>query len=186
MEKTFKKICGYRYAYAAKVSERRKLENIYKISKSLPEKKRIKRKLDNLNASFYTPYADLPDSTLENYSLFDRNTKACDVDYDRIVFDTYDYLDKLIGFKLSDIFYAIFYQYHQKTQDNRALILSKYFKYGTDNEKEILMLRYGLTFEDIEWAKDYVTHISEEEIIFSSTIKELSADKRQVIDRFIN
>ena len=34
--------------------------------------------------------------------------RGVDVDYDRIVFDTYDYLDKIIGFKLSDIFYAFY------------------------------------------------------------------------------
>ena len=37
-------------------------------------------------------------------------------------YDTYDYLDKLIGFKLSDIFYAIFYQYYEATSDERLLM----------------------------------------------------------------
>ena len=53
------------------------------------------------------------------------------------LFDTYDYLDKLISFKLSDIFYAIFSEYYKRTNDIRALKMAQYFKYGTDNENEI-------------------------------------------------
>ena len=82
------------------------------------------------------------------------------------MYDTYDHLDKLIGFKLSDIFYAIFHQYFISQNDDRALRMAKYFKYGTDSEKEIWMLRYGLSFEDIEWAKSCVDDISEEEMVF--------------------
>ena len=50
----------------------------------------------------------MPDKNLKMYPLISTVTKAKDVDYDLIVYDTYDYLDKLIGFKLSDIFYAAF------------------------------------------------------------------------------
>ncbi len=183
--KTFKNICWYRYAYTARVPERQKLNKQYKTA-SPYEKKRIRRKLESLYANFFSQYADLPDATLSNFSLFgNHKTKARDVDYDRVVFDTYDYLDKLIGFKLNDIFYAIFYQYYEKTKDNRALTLFKYIKYGTDDEREIWMLRYGLSFEDIEWAKEYITGISEDEIIFSSAVDDLPIDKRGIIDRFI-
>lgn len=184
--KTFKDICWYRYSYAAKIAERKKLQQEYNYTQNLTKKKHIKNEIDGIYANFVSGYADLPNNNLKNFSMFGFNqTKARDVDYDRIVFDTYDYLDKLIGFKLSDIFYAIFYQYYKKTNDERALKLSKYFKYGTDDEKEIWMLRYGLSFEDIEWAKDYVLDINEEEIVFKKEVVELSKEQLEVIERFI-
>lgn len=170
--KTFKDICLRRYAYAARVPERRNLEERGIIS-------------DHLKANFIRGYDDLPNKVLQNYSIYKKGTKAKDVDYDRIVFDTYDYLDKLISFKLSDIYYAIFHQYYVRTLDNRALYLSNYFKYGTKNEKEIMMLRYGLSFEEIEWAKDYIQDISTAEITFTPNVKVLSPDKLKVLDRFI-
>ena len=114
-----------------------------------------------------------------------REIKAADVDYDRIVFDTYDYLDKTIGFYLSDIFYAAFQKYYETTQDTRAEKLAKYVKYGTDNEKEIWMLRYGLTFEDIEWADNCIDSINQEAIVFNNNIKELESEKIDIVKRFI-
>lgn len=184
--KTFKDICWYRYSYAAKIAKRRKLEQEYNSTQNESEKKRIKETINGLYANFVSGYADLPNKNLSNFSMFKYNQiKAEDVDYDRIVFDTYDYIDKLIGFKLSDIFYAIFYQYFEKTNDERALRLSQYFKYGTDDHKEIWMLRYGFSFEDIEWAKDYVLDINEEEILFKKEVKELSKEQLEVVERFI-
>ena len=109
-----------------------------------------------------------------------------DVEYDRIVFDTYDYLDKLISFKLSDIFYAIFSEYYKRTSDVRALKMAKYFKYGTDNEEEIWMLRYGLSFEDIEILKPYLVSIGQEEIVFSADIHNLPFEQLRSINRYLS
>ena len=130
-------------------------------------------------------YDDIPNKSLPNYSIYKRGTKATDVDYDRIVFDTYDYLDKLISFKLSDIFYAIFSEYYKRTNDIRALKMAQYFKYGTDNENEIWMLRYGLSFEDIEILKPYIVSIGQEEIVFSADIQNLSPEQIKSVERYL-
>ena len=132
-----------------------------------------------------TGYADSPNKKLKVFSMFGKNkTKAIDVDYDRIVFDTYDYLDKIIGFKLSDIFYAAFNEHFEKTNDLRAKRMAQLVKYGTENEKEIWMLRYGFSFEDIEWLEPYIKTISEEEIIFSKEVKKLPIEKLNIIKRY--
>lgn len=112
------------------------------------------------------------------------NTPAELVDYDLVIYDTYDYLDKLIGFKLSDIFYAIFHQYYLYTKDERALRLAKYVRFGTDVEREVWMLKYGLTFEDIEWASACIDSIDEQEIIFNDKYYELSEEQRSLLERF--
>lgn len=168
-KKTFKLICQYRYDYASRKKER--------------EAKDSKTDTSNLPANFLRGYDDIPDRNLSNFSLFG-DTPAHLVDYDLIIYDTYDYLDKLIGFKLSDIFYAIFHQYYLSTLDGRALRLAKYIRYGTDTEKEIWMLKYGLTFEDIEWASSCIDSIDEQEIIFNEKYYDLTEEQQFLLSRF--
>lgn len=170
--KTFKNICWYRYSYASKSHERE-------------EKERIGLKTDKIEAAFYTEYKDLPDKKINVYSYLD-GVKACEVDYDLIMYDTYDYIDKLIGFKLSDIFFAAFIKYHEKSGDERALKLAKYIKYGTDNEKHIWLLRYGLSFEDIEVLEKHIANVSSEEIVFKDSIQSVPENEKSSIMRFLN
>lgn len=174
-KKTFSLICQYRYDYASKKKERTQLEKLGKTDE-----------IAKLEAQFLREYDDIPDKTLNNYSLFG-TMPAIQVDYDRIIYDTYDYMDKLIGFKLTDIFYAIFHQYYQNQtskDDNRALRLAKYIRYGTDDERDIWMLRYGLTFEDIEWANNCIDSINEQEIIFNDKYDELTDEQKKIVERF--
>ncbi len=170
--KTFKNICWYRYSYASKTHEREKLE-------------REGQRTDRVEAAFYTEYRDLPDKEINVYNSLN-GIKACNVDYDLIMYDPYDYIDKLIGFKLSDIFFAAFIKYHEKSNDERALKLAKFIKYGTDNEKHIWMLRYGLSFEDIEIIDNHILSINSEQIVFNDTIQEVPDNVKKSIIRFIN
>lgn len=170
--KTFKNICWYRYSYVSRSSDRKVLE-------------KFGRKTDELEAKFITGFDDLPNKGLRAYSIFEKGTKAKDIDYDRIVYDTYDYIDKLIGFKLSDIFYAAFYLYYEKTKDERSLSLAKYVKYGTDNERYIWMIRYGMAFEDIEALDEHIESINEREIVFKQSINGVPDDKKQSIIRYL-
>lgn len=169
--KTFKNICWYRYSYASQ-------SNLRRANKKQP------LLLYNLPAKFFTEYSEIPNKNLNPYNALN-NVLAKDVDYDFIISDTYDYIDKLIGFKLIDVFYASLIKYYEKTNDNRAIKLSKLIKYGTDNERHILMLRYGLTFEDIEILDDYILSISEEEIIVKKSIFTLTDNQLSSIKRYI-
>ena len=47
------------------------------------------------------------------------------------------------------------------------------------------MLRYGFTFEDIEWLEPYIISINQEEVIFNREINKLSTEKMNVIKRFL-
>lgn len=183
--KTFQEICFLRYAYASKKQQRDILQKIIETG-NISEKNGAKKKLDSLYASFITQAAEIPNKNIKVYSMFGNNKiKAVDVDYDRIVFDTYDYLDKIIGFKLSDVFIAAFEEYYNNFGDERAKKLSLLVKYGSFDEKEIWMLRYGFSYEDIEWLNSYIIEINQSEIVFSENIKELSSEKIEVIKRFI-
>ena len=144
--------------------------------------------LNSVDAAFCAEYHDLPNKDLQLYSMLSHNgikTKAKNVDYDHIVFDTYDYIDKLLGFKLSDVFYAAFHKYFEATNDIRADKLAKYVKYGTDDNKKIWMLRYGLSFEDIEVLEKYVLKIDKEEMVLSRDVLNLPEDKIFSIQRFL-
>ena len=173
--RTFKNICQYRYAYVSRTADRRRLTKEGKINEA-----------NSLTVNYLCGYHDIPDKSLLPYPLIKADVKAKDVDYDLIVYDTYDYLDKLIGFKLSDIFYAIFHQYHKKYNDNRALKLARYFKYGTDKDREIWLLKYGLSFEDMEWLSPCVESVGEEEIVFNDKINDLDDKHKEIIKPYIN
>lgn len=172
--KTFSKICQERYAYVSKVAQRRSLSQMGQQNLA-----------DSLTVHYIAGYSDIPDKTLPTFPLFPSKTKCKDVDYDRIVYDTYDFLDKLIGFKLSDLFYAIFHQYYLAYQDNRADRLAKYIKYGTEDSTEIWMLRYGFSFEEIEWLKPCVESIDQTEIKFNKQIEKLSEAQKNIVSKFI-
>lgn len=172
--KTFSKICQARYAYVSRVAERRILSQSGSQEAS-----------DNLEAKYIAGYHDIPDKNLSRFPLFSNNTKGKDVDYDRIVYDTYDFLDKLIGFKLSDLFYAIFHQYYITYEDNRAERLAKYIKYGTESATEIWLLRYGFSFEEIEWLKSCVESVDQTEIRFNEKINELDELKKNIISKYV-
>jgi ATP-dependent RNA helicase DOB1 len=170
--KTFKNICWYRYSQASRTNERAQLE-------------KSGRNTDQITANFITGYHPIPDKNHNVYSLFPEETRAVDVDYDRIMTDTYDFIDKIISFKLTDVFYASLIKYFEKKEDSRAVKLAKYIKYGTDNERHIWMLRYGMSFEDIEKLERHIDSIDSEEIVFKDTIRSVSLEERQSIERFI-
>ena len=83
-----------------------------------------------------------------------------------------------------DIFYAVFYEYYEKSKDDRALKLAKYIKYGTINENEIWLLRYGFDFEDIEWLRPCIQSIDKTEIVFNDNVDSLTDEQLLRIDRY--
>lgn len=163
--RTFKNICWQRYVYVSDLPARRMGLN--------PD------------AKFTFGYHDLPNKQLNVFSLFDKGTKGEDVDYDVIVADTYDYLDKLLGNRLSDIYYAAFHLYYLENDDENAEKMALLFKYGTTNERHIMMMRYGLTFEDIENLEDYIIDIDQNQIVINPRVMELPEEKRKCLERYM-
>lgn len=171
--RTFSTICHLRYAYVSCKSARAKLE-------------KLGLSTDNIPAKFTQRYLELPDNSLFSpISLFPKGTKAAQVDYDTITYDTYDYLDKLIGLYLSDIFFAAFIKYNERCQDPRAEKMANLIKYGTYNPKHIWMIRYGMSFEDIEQLDSYIEAIDERGIVVTPNFAELPQKKKSCIARFV-
>lgn len=93
--KTFSAICKVRYKFLCNFKEIKRLQV-------------LGRDYSRIKVNYLPAYADIPNLKLSRFPLVDRSTKVKDVDFDVVVYDTYDFLDKLIGFKLSDIYYAAF------------------------------------------------------------------------------
>lgn len=123
----------------------------------------------------------LPDASLErSFPLFPQGTPARDVGYDTVVFDTYDYLDQVISFGLNDVFMAAFKIYHAHTSDERALKFIELLRFGTNDDVQVLLMRYGFLPEDIPEVIPYINSINEQQIVFKSTIQEASARVREL------
>lgn len=170
---TFKQLCRWRYNNASRLKERKQRE-----------KKGLKS--DHLSSAFITGFSDLPKKGLNVFSLFPNGTKAKDVSYDAILYDTYDFLDKLIDFKLCELFYAAFMSYFEKNQDERAERFSKLLRYGTDNSRYIWMIRYGLEFEDIDKLDAHIRTIDANGIDFYDSIHDIPEKDKEVIKRYMN
>ena len=76
----------------------------------------------------------------------------------------------------------------EKTGDVRAYAFSNYIAYGTDDEMEIWLQKYGFELEDIEWLKPCIDSISEEEIVFNDLIyNEIEEEgKLEAVKRYLN
>jgi ATP-dependent RNA helicase DOB1 len=61
-----------------------------------------------------------------------------------------------------------------------------YYHFGTDDKKEIWMLRYGLTFEDIEVISPHIEAINSEEILFKDSINNVPLELKQSVVRYLN
>lgn len=146
--RSFSEIVGIRYSY---ITNRDEPNNPY--------------------AKFSQPAKKLPDSNLLNiYGLFPVETLNEKVSYDSIIYDTYDYMDQVISFSLSDTLIAAFEIYYEQSNDERANRIIELFRYNTNNRQYILLLRYGFPPEMVKEIAPYVQTISENEITFLPTI----------------
>jgi hypothetical protein len=180
--KSFKNIVGFRYSYLTRRDERRALDKEYELGNiNFNEYKEQKM---SLKVRYSQIMSTLPNPKLSQASEFNK-LSAYDLEYDRLIYDTYDYLDKVISLSISKPITAAFKLYYDKTNDVKALTFINYVKYGTNNSKEIMLLRYGFDFEDIDWISEHVEYISVDEIVFHNSINELDSDKYEIIERYV-
>lgn len=129
----------------------------------------------------------LPDIRLTKaFPLFPVGTPARNVSYDAVVFDTYDYLDKVVSFSLSDTFAAAITLFKQESSDIRSGWLLDLLRFGTNDPKKIMMLRYGFQAEEIESILPFVKSISQEEIVFSKEIEDAPPSVRRAVEWYVN
>ena len=177
--RNLKSIIESRFSFIARVRERRSLEALQLTNPAF-----YYQSMAMMRPRFTMPAEEIPNKNLSLFGLFPPGTKISNTGYDRIMYDTYDYIDKIWGFYLADIFYAAFDIYYSSTLDPRAEIMCKYIRYATTDDVEIWLLRYGFSFEEIEWIKPLITSIDETGIKFNN-LKGLSRDQLIIIDRYV-
>lgn len=86
---------------------------------------------------------------------------------------------------MCNIFQVAFVKYNERCPDEQAEKMANLTKYGTYNAKHIWMLRYGMSFEDIELLEDYIESIDERGIIVTQEFSNLPQKVKGCIDRFV-
>lgn len=181
--RSFQQIVALRYFYIADLTKQKELKFLLKNDKITLEE--YKKRISKIELNYSPEAAIIPNKKLRTSRLFSKGTTINDLDYDKVVYDTYDYLDKVISLSLINPISSAFLLYFEKTSDSRALTMYNYIKYGTNDSMEILLLRYGFEFEEIDFIKEYIQDISEDEIIFKDSIYTLGIDKLDFVARYI-
>tara|TARA_B110000908_G_scaffold169938_1_gene228205 strand:- start:877 stop:3210 length:2334 start_codon:yes stop_codon:yes gene_type:complete len=182
--KSFSEIISLRHAFLTEKDQRRDILGRMKRNEITPE---VAKEELNRIVIRYSPMAEsLPNKLLRHHSIYPENTPASQLEYDILVYDTYDYIDKVISLSMRDPLSAAFNLFYDEQKDVRAIALSNYIRYGTNEEVEIWLIRYGFSFDDIEWIKAIIENIDENEINFNQGIKDLTEDQFEIIERFVN
>ena len=184
--KSFAEIISLRYAFLSEKDFRRKL--MKKLKKEEISISEYKKQLSEKKVRFSCIAEALPNKGFKkSVPLFNRNTSVTDIDFDTIIYDTYDYIDKVLSLSVKDPISSALILYYEKTKDKRALILSNYIKFGTNDETEIWLLKYGFSFEEIELLIEHIEMIDETEIKFKQSVNEFISkpDNYKLIERYI-
>lgn len=139
--KSFKEIISLRYAYLSQQDKKREI-NVKLKKKEITglEAKKLRKGLDIRRSIIAT---QIPNKNAKNGTLYKMGTPVSKIQYDLLVFDTYDFIDKVISLSLKDPLSAAFQIFYDKTKDSRALIMKNLIKYGTNDVVEIWLLRYN-------------------------------------------
>lgn len=184
--KSFAEIISLRYAFLSEKDYRRKLRR--QLIRKEISLKQYRQSLKEKNVRYSCIANAIPDiSFKKGASLFRGNLLNNDIDFDKIIYDTYDYIDKVLSLSISNPVSSVFLLYFQKTNDIRAKVLSNYIKYGTNNETEIWLIKYGFSFDEIEQLIEHIDKIDETEIIFKESINEFiqDPDNLKLIERYL-
>lgn len=184
--KSFSEIVSLRYSFLSERDFRRKLRRSFKNGDLTAED--YYKQLQDKTVRFTCMAEPLPKKTYSIPQPLFRNTSIIDLDFDTLIYDTYDYIDKVISLSLKDPLSAAFTLYYSKHNDERALTISNLIRFGTDDQMEIWLQKYGFTFDEIEWITPHVEQVNSEEIIFKNSIfEEIDNDsrKKDVVVRYL-
>ena len=181
--RSFKEILKLRYLYLVDQVEKNKLQTQLKMGEITANE--FQESLNKTSFAFSAEANQLPNKNLKGVKNVFKGQKYESFNYDLLVYDTYDYLDKVISYSLSGVYATVFQLYFNSTSDQRAHSMVQFFKYGTNDEVDVMLLRYGFSFEEIEWVKDLIEYINEDEIKFLDSIKECSEEQLEILTPYL-
>lgn len=181
--KTFKEILWLRKAYITKKDDQIEIKKDYK--SWIISFEEMKEKINNIKLEYSQKADNLPNINLiKSFPLFKLDSKLSDFKYDILVYDTYDYLDKVITFSIINPLAAAFNIYYKSYNDIRAKIMENYIRFWTNDYTEIMLLRYWFTFEEIEKIKNFIEKIDENEIVFNKEKLNTNEDLKEIVERY--
>lgn len=181
--KSFKETVQLRYNFITKRSEQRELRK--KVQNRELSEEQYAEQVRGLTVNYTQGAFSIPNKHTGRFPLFSLGTPVTQCDYDHLVYDTYDYLDKVISLSIADPINAALEIYYQERKDLRAKALQNYIKYGTNSNFSILLLRYGFDFEEHSWLTPCINQISEDGIDFNEQIHALDENHYKLIERYI-
>lgn len=181
--KSFSEIVSLRHSFLSKRDDRRAIERDVRTQRISREEG--DRRLSNLKIRMSPIAFSLPQKNHKAAPLYPAGTPVEEIDYDKIVYDTYDFLDKVISLSLSDPICAAFEIYFSETGDHRAKTFQNFVRYGTNNNTEIWLMKYGIDPEDFSWIKPHLEEINEDTIEFKDSVLQETWDRLMVIDRYL-
>lgn len=184
--RSFAETVAFRHSLLSERDKRRKLKR--QLLNNEISTKAYNHALEQIPIRFSCIAESLPSRAFTRaIPLFRQGTSVKDIDFDIIIYDTYDYIDKVISLSLKDPLSAAFKLYYEKTGDERALSLSNYITYTTNDSTEIWLQKYGFTFDEIEWIRPHIMSVDESEIVFKDSIDEViqNKNKREIIERYL-
>lgn len=132
--------------------------------------------LQSNSVPFVIKAKEIPDSSLKaNPPLYGKDELY---NYDSLVYDTYDYIDKVLSMSISSVINVSMAEYYERTGDGRADSLAKFIKYGSNDDKVIALTRYGFTLEDMDWLLNCVCSVNENKITFNENISSLNNEQK--------
>ncbi|MCG9562924.1 DEAD/DEAH box helicase [Vibrio chagasii] len=181
--RSFAEIVSLRYSFLSQKDKQRQIFS--RIKKQEISAEQGNDEIKKLKVRYSPIAASIPNTKLKGASLFGEYQSVKDIDYDIVIYDTYDYLDKVVSLSMNDPISAALEIYFENTKDVRAIYLQNYIRYGTNDDTEIWLIRYGFSFEDISWLKPHIENIDSSSIVFKDTIKSLSKEQNELIERYI-
>lgn len=139
---------------------------------------------DRTDAQFSQMAAVLPNAEMERSFPVYQGPKE-KLPYDTIVFDTYDYMDKVVSFCLADTFSAAAELFYMRVRDQRALKLVEMFRYGTNDHLSILLMRYGFQPEIVDELKSVVKRVDEAGIVFKPEVHRARQAVRDAVEWYL-
>lgn len=178
--KSFKEILSLRQSYILQKSKKAEIKRRYRNGDITEEQKSIE--LNQLTLK-RTPVASaLPNKNVRDIALFSAASNS--FKYDLLVYDTFDYIDKVISLSLATPICAVLKLYYQEKQNPLALDLANYIQFGTIDETEIWLLKYGFSADDFEWLVPCIETIDENQITFKN-IDNLSEEQKGLLERYL-
>lgn len=178
--KAFKEIVSLRHSYLTQKSAKSALKAALKANQITVVE--YEKRADALGIRKSQTARSLPNKDAIYEVLFKPDAKF---DYDTLIYDTYDYIDKVIGQSLTEPICAVLKMYAEAKEDERAWVLANFIRFGTNDAKSIWLLKYGFSLDDMEWLIPCVDFVDQNEIVFNDKVESLEDVQSKLIDRYI-